>query len=682
MPPKAAKRRAAPGGLPLAKAAKPASPEGVPLACSAPEEVAAMRQVADAMMSFDVPVAQIVKVASSGGVTRRACEAHLQQCSDMSTDYGKVSTPLDLQMTDGSVSTIYINNPFALLFAAASVSPKFGKFIAANVPQRAKIAFYTDETTPGNSNRPDHARSHEALLWTFVDLPTWFLDRQHGFFKFGFVLSQTVAGIHGGMPELVRQMLYKFFHPSQCNFETTGMRLPIGSDRVHITGRFGFFLVDEKAGKTNLSVKGAAGTKPCCCCKNVVGARTLPGDSDYLIHFTDHRRAKFDLHTPESFVEMKQTLDHVHLMNDAQELAETEQVCGINRDPLGLLWDPYLSAIINMPYCMYWDSMHCLWSSGGVGQLQVNGFILELLEHGISLGDLDSFSATVKGHTLRKRFFTDRVVTRKDAHIRAFATEVIDAVKVLVLFSDAVLAKTDKMPEHVRCLHLLNDIGDILRKQNDILLNVHRLDAMMEEHQEVYTRLYKSIPKNHLVRHVVDCILRHRKAMSCFAPERAHNTSKKITTHAYKHCSKTLLDRWNFKFFDALQHDETMFQEIHLVNPVPCPLFVQQLPPSTAVKASDQIMTQIGGVRKGDYVHIYDPQAGSPVLGRVVACLEVRPMLATESHFLLLCMPHQSLGDKHWAVKEPIVPMSVRSLLRRDCVRIDPLRPGVVQALL
>ena len=99
--------------------------------------------------------------------------------------------------------------------------------------------------------------------------------------------SNDVERIAGGMPALVRCMLYTFFDPGPdaFSFNVTGMMIHTEEGLKHINGEFGFQVVDERASKTNLDVKGAAGTKCCLRCLNVVGARTEPGDCDFLVHY-------------------------------------------------------------------------------------------------------------------------------------------------------------------------------------------------------------------------------------------------------------------------------------------------------------------------------------------------------------------------------------------------------------
>ena len=81
----------------------------------------------------------------------------------------------------------------------------------------------------------------------------------------------------------------------------------------------------------------------------MVGARTNPTGSAYLVHYTETDRRRWDLHSPESYKEMKEPLDGL----EGTELSEYEVMCGMKRNPNGLLWGYHLRGILNMPYAVY-----------------------------------------------------------------------------------------------------------------------------------------------------------------------------------------------------------------------------------------------------------------------------------------------------------------------------------------
>ena len=267
---------------------------------------------------------------------------------------------MEMPTTDGGTLTIHYNNPFSYLYAAATVNNAFGSFIHDHLTAndgRGHLVLYTDQTTPGNALRPDHGRTYEAILFTFSDLPAWFVNRKNGFFKLAFVEVKDVARVVGGMAAIVRAMMHICFSLAGFNFATAGMLLPTsGGEEKHFNADFAFFLLDEGAAKTNLSVKGASGAKPCLRCRNVLGSQSYPSVGDnYLVRYSEHRRERWDPHTPASFDAIVNLLDEAAARGQPGELDELEITCGVNRETSGVLWDPYLRSLIKMPRAMFWD---------------------------------------------------------------------------------------------------------------------------------------------------------------------------------------------------------------------------------------------------------------------------------------------------------------------------------------
>ena len=631
--------------------------------------------IAKELMRFNIPVQQIVAATlnASCAVTDRVCKADLTAASRTETPYGTVCEEIALPLKEGGEIKLYCNNPFALLYAACARSKKFGTFLEKHLSVKdgklAEIVFYADETTPGNQLRPDKGRSYEAIFFTFKNLPSWFVTRKHGFFKFAFVLSEDVSRIEGGLPRITRAMLYKFFDPESFHFTTTGVAFPTGEGEANVNANFGFFCIDEDASHKIFEVKGAGSSKPCLCCKNIVGARTDASASNYLFHYSEPRRALWDCQTPESFQESKEMLDEAH--DNGEDIGELELMLGLKRDPLGLLWDPYIANLIKLPRCMYWDIMHCKFASGGMAQYLLNGFCLELIRNNIELEDLDSFTRDCKGHKLPKNFWSTRVVHKVGAHIKGFASEIVDGVYVLALFCDAVVAKSGKMADHVEAVRRMHEIILITSRANDIQLNLDVWESKEEAYQILHQRLaYGTKPKGHLGRHVVDSARIHEVLFTCWAPERDHHYSKDIAQNCFNNCSKTILDRSNHHFFEDLVRNDDILRETHLVDAVPCDCFQQQLGDDTVVTASTTIMSHVGGLKKGQYVHAW--KVSSIVVLKIELFLEVRRRFDPGSHFLLLAEAHVSRGAKTWASSQQVVCTPVDRIVRRDVVFIDP----------
>ena len=99
--------------------------------------------------------------------------------------------------TGGTFSWL-VANPFALLWVLGK-GPHFGRFLKEHIGDiTSRLAFYSDETTPGNVLRPDVAnrRKVQCIYWTFMEWPYWFRARPSGWLPFGYV---EVRGIPNGI---------------------------------------------------------------------------------------------------------------------------------------------------------------------------------------------------------------------------------------------------------------------------------------------------------------------------------------------------------------------------------------------------------------------------------------------------------------------------------------------------
>jgi hypothetical protein len=194
--------------------------------------------------------------------------------------------------------------------------------------------------------------------------------------------------------------------------------------------------------------------------------------------------------------------------------------------------------------------MHILCASGGVCQYQINSFCNALVSnYGFSLQRLDEFQQSVilpKGHTpLRSSFFRDRVSPNADAHIKAFAGEVLSAMGILQLFCTLVLQPVGELLDQVSLVSCMCDILDILVSGDRATRHVARLKSLcLRYHTESAVVMPRSVkPKMHYMHHVPQQIARHGVNLSCFAPERKHQFNKQLLRHIYRHMEVALVAR-------------------------------------------------------------------------------------------------------------------------------------------
>ena len=260
---------------------------------------------------------------------------------------------------------------------------------------------------------------------------------------------------------------------------------------------------------------------------------------------------------------------------------------------------------------------------------------------------------------------------KKEAHLKCFASECVDVVFVLNLFIDLVVSKSEipaAFARHVECMQLLADIAKILAKPEDILQNVNALEDKLCRHQQLYSPLYKTIPKNHFARQLTDCIRVHKVFMTCWAPERDHSNSKRVARACFKKCEKTLLDRMNYHFFRDLVESPNILQETYLIDPTPCSAFDCYLQAGAVVAASRKANCKLGEINTGTYIWVVDVPTMEPKLCTVVFFL------------ILICLVRQmrtyASFARHWCTVAII-----SGLHSMDGPWLSPCPPCLVEPL-
>ncbi len=491
------------------------------------------------------------------------------------TPYGTLRQTLDLDNEDGERLTIEFVHPMAMLHLMTEKSEVCGRFFKEQLcPGPAHVVLYIDETRPGNQLRPDSARSMHCIYWTFSELPTWFRARPDvGWFPFAFVPTEVASAISGGVSALMAAVAKVFFSSEgdSPNLHRVGIRLFCGDERCHLRAVFGCFLGDERAIKEVVSCKGASGTKPCCCCKNVLGRTQDIQEGGYLIHFKASDCTRFDLHTTASFEEMADQLE-LAAGGPSRAFSRLEQILGLTYHPKAILWDRAIRGTLSSPTSVFWDWMHCIVASGGIAQYEVNQLVLAAVGKGITIDRLDTFTGTITfphgSSPLPRHFFRDRIMDGDTSHLKAFAAETLVAVTVLGLFCDSVLKPTGALRDHTSCLDHLRVALDILSSGS--AHKVGELQRAIRQHHELFVRIYPGCvkPKLHYLTHIPACIERLGCVLSCFAPERKHHSVKVVATHAFRQWNSTILARQVYTLMDRCERPQS-FQPCFLTRPRP-----------------------------------------------------------------------------------------------------------------
>jgi len=571
----------------------------------------------------------IAPQAAGLGLTTHVGRMEIHKHDKAQTPFG----PLYIELVISPDLKVTCLNPFGFLWMAASQSECASAFFKEHLGcAKNRIAFYCDGVTPGNVLRPDSGRSFEAIYWTFLELPRWYrCNASASWFPLTFVDAKQLKSVKGGMAAVAKAVVDLFFSASldAFNFERTGML--IGD--VHVTASFGCWLADEKAIKEVVSCKGSSGHKPCISCKNVV--TRMEGDDEYLVHFSCHDAEKFDAHTAESVAFMATDLAAKSGVVSKAEFDFFEKAYGLVYEPSAILFDEHCRRVVQFPSTIYWDWMHCTFASGGVAQYQVNALAMCVCSTGLDLAALDAFVATVSigsGRSkLSKTFFSDRIVSRPDAHMKAFASEMLTAIQVLGIFADVVLKPMGALGPHLQCFDMLREIANTLVLGDVVATMMPRMREVTKAHHELFATLYPGCvkPKMHYLKHAVECIGRFGKNLSCFGPERRHKDAKAIANVSYHNVCKSMLVRLTHSFFLDMA-DQSTFKRCKLGPQVKLPDWsremVRQIGGVSAEVSHEIRIRDCGTLKVGDVVWLANPVR----LAKLKLAVHDEPMLGHE----------------------------------------------------
>ena len=144
--------------------------------------------------------------------------------------------------------------------------------------------------------------------------------------------------------------------------------------------RFAGFLGDEKALKETIGCKGSSGTKPCYCCKNVLG--TQRGDiagrdpGGHLVSIAELDQNKFDEFNDQELYDMVDDLAEKSQVLNQTDFARLEQIYGVNHIEGGLLTDRSLRCHFKPVTHGLWDWTHILFVHG-CGSIELQLFAKE-----------------------------------------------------------------------------------------------------------------------------------------------------------------------------------------------------------------------------------------------------------------------------------------------------------------
>jgi len=506
---------------------------------------------------------------------RKRSRKELYADSHVETLYGTIADVLEVPLLDGSKVPIDYIDPAALLVEAAARSLPFfclmQQCVAAAPGGVLRCVIYHDGVTPGNNHRPDWGRQFNSFLWSFLELPQWLRNRDKlRWFTLAYVLKRTMKEKDIGIPQLIRAVLFRLWRHHDTNF-AIGVRLRHKAEHLIVRMRFACCPQDFLAHVDCFGLKGASALCPCAACNNCIGRRAYFEDDSGFCHVESPSYHKFKIRSLAQTHAIVRKLRRLAAIDpESSDLAEYEQATGICFDPQGVLFDDTVNDLVRFPEAMYFDSTHCLWSSGGVGQFHINQFVRRITTRtALTLEDLDDFAHKIRGaHKLRKPFFCERVVDDDFACLRGFASEMLTCVRTLMLFVQVVLKASEgaaRIAREIECFEQLSTVAECLRrgKQADAQIALQA----WQEHHDLFVELYPlcAKPKLHYTWHAILSWLWHGVLITGFGAESEHRMPKRVMHNSYNKCWQTAMAHWIRSFFNSLG-DAYTFEPTHLVG--------------------------------------------------------------------------------------------------------------------
>lgn len=374
-------------------------------------------------------------------------------------------------------------------------------------------------------------------------------------------------------------------------------------------GVFKGFLADEKGLKEFFDFKGASGTKPCICCKNVKNfIHKTPENErradDYVVALDVVDRKLLDPHTNASVFVM---VDRLRAAFDDPNVTqaqfdELQQLFGLNYNPSSVLFCDELRSFIKPIDHYIRDWQHTLVSSG-VASTQLAACIAALRsdptckKHGIKLETIEQYTKHFimpsKMNKVNMNWFRSKFVATD--HVKHFSSDVLCMVPLLTSFLVQAVRPLGCMLEHIDCMQMLCELLAVLQYHYSLgAAEYSALRQLVDDHHALFQKLYAQHVKvkfHHLM-HLPEDLYRLGSVVSCFVTERKHRDWKRMSLYAFSNVElQSTVDFVNYSV-QELVSGRFRYDAHYLLNPSDY----------RDMQYSSSAMCGAGHVQKGDVI--------------------------------------------------------------------------------
>jgi hypothetical protein len=469
--------------------------------------------------------------------------------ANIMTPYGKLIQSVELTNPTGTTK-LDIIDPHAMLWYATAECASWGALFherLVETPCSAErpwtLVLYSDEVTPGSALAHITSRKSQAIYWSFLELGASALSREEAWFTACTARSSIVAGVDGGLAQLLGSNLKRFFNKTSGDNLLDGITLRYQDRNFVFYAKLGAFLQDGLAHKETFHVKGDNGTRSCVLCLNEVSVKSglTNFDGSDILRSSILREDECDLATDADILDTVKRLDAYKLTDGPTVFKLREQALGFNHVRYTMLLDPLLEGVILPATQFVHDWMHCM-VAGGIFQLCLHLMLEALWADGVKniyamLGtylDIYHWPRRLNIASMTAYFAPKRREAHRDAKtFKCPASHALSMYAVLAYYVNAVIKPSGRCTAACNAFLALCDLLDCflaipLGIVSDRIFRERR-DLFLEQYQAAFGINYM-IPKCHWLLHFTQHKEKMGTLLSCFVHERKHKTTKRYAT--------------------------------------------------------------------------------------------------------------------------------------------------------
>ena len=457
--------------------------------------------------------------------------------------FDDIGDPLQLQLNAGRLFQWKVMAPDKQLQQFVERSPAFEQLVREAVHRHGNtlsLILYHDEITAGNALRADNRRKIVAVYWSFREFGLA-LRSELAWMPVACIRHTKVQEVTGGLSAVVAALMRRFFlGPAALS---VGVVVALRTGPTLVIARMGFMILDEAALKATFDFKGASGTKPCACCKNVISKSSdlvINDPTNYLVDISESNHSNFDLLSDEDIWRLYDVLEAQKPILGAGAFDQLERACGITWNQHGLLADRALRAQVKPSSSILYETMHSYFAHGAAA-VEMHLFIGACsAELGLKFEHFEVFcSADWKmaktAHKLNPAVLwsANREKASSDSY-KGMATELLQIFPLVRHFADTIVENTGRIRNQLQSFRAMSDIVvclQTLKRRSAIPeAGCQELELLQRAHMRAFMAAYgqdEFKPKHHFCMHVPSQLRRHGMLFDAFTLERKHRTIKR-----------------------------------------------------------------------------------------------------------------------------------------------------------